>query len=375
MATIDNTGITPKSLSEYASDLEDIFRGALGSDLSLDGETPQGQLIGSLALLLAQIDEALVFVAGGLSLESATDFQLYDWGDLLDIRRKIGTKTTVTATLTGISGTAIPRGAKAQTELEDIFVTTIASVIGNTGSVEVEMEAEEIGEIALAALSLSSPLDNISGWSGISNAADGDIGTNNETPDAYRERYRGIVAKNSLNSIQAIESSVREVDDVEYAKVFDNSTRANDEDSLNGTRILPNSFVVLVRGGIDADINEAIGDVKPLGVPYDLIKTTFVDLALTFEINAVDGVFPSDGIDLLEEYIIDWVANLAIGQPFVDSRVYEALVRVPGFNVSTPGTGVPIFALEGGGVRPAAPEGKHVYRITEDDITISIASP
>ena len=90
MATVTPQGIEPTTLDGYVAALGAAFRTALGQDLNLEPETPQGQLIGVLAVTLAEADEALVAVANGVSRDRALGIQLDDLGSLLGVPRLEG---------------------------------------------------------------------------------------------------------------------------------------------------------------------------------------------------------------------------------------------------------------------------------------------
>ena len=90
MARVTPQGIEPTTLQGYIDTLESAFRSALGSDLDLAPETPQSQLIGTLALTLAAADEALVAVGNGMSRSRALGAQLDDLGSLLGVPRLEG---------------------------------------------------------------------------------------------------------------------------------------------------------------------------------------------------------------------------------------------------------------------------------------------
>ena len=90
MARVTAQGIEPTTLQGYIEALEAAFRSALGQDLDLAPETPQSQLIGTLALTLTEMDEALVAVANGTSRNRALGAQLDDLGSLLGVERSPG---------------------------------------------------------------------------------------------------------------------------------------------------------------------------------------------------------------------------------------------------------------------------------------------
>ena len=90
MARVTAQGIEPTTLQGYIEALEAAFRTALGAELDLAPETPQSQLIGTLALTMVQADEALVAVGNGMSRSRALGVQLDDLGSLLGIPRLEG---------------------------------------------------------------------------------------------------------------------------------------------------------------------------------------------------------------------------------------------------------------------------------------------
>ena len=90
MARVTAEGIEPTTLQGYINALEAAFRSALGPDLDMAPETPQSQLIGVLALTLAEADEALVAVGNGMARSRALGVQLDDLGSLLGIPRLEG---------------------------------------------------------------------------------------------------------------------------------------------------------------------------------------------------------------------------------------------------------------------------------------------
>ena len=90
MARVTAQGIEPTTLQGYIDVLEAAFRSALGEDLDLAPETPGAQLVGTLALTLTEVDEALVAVGNGMSRSRALGVQLDDLGSLLGIPRLEG---------------------------------------------------------------------------------------------------------------------------------------------------------------------------------------------------------------------------------------------------------------------------------------------
>ena len=98
---IDETGVQATDLESYVSLLEEKFKDSLGQDLDVSPETPQGQLIGLFALALTNIDEDLVALSNGMSLNTAAGNQLDAFGTMLQIFRRPGTPSEGNVTFEG----------------------------------------------------------------------------------------------------------------------------------------------------------------------------------------------------------------------------------------------------------------------------------
>ena len=214
MAVVDQAGISPTDLAGYVERLEALLRDALGADLDLAPETPQGQLAGLFGLLLAEIDEGLVNVANGMSHHTAAGSQLDDWGSLLGIPRITGERSTVTATLSGAAGTVVPAGSRVETTEGAIFRVDTDVVIGASDSVDALMRSAEAGPIVAEAGTLTRLVDIFSGWTGVTNVEDAALGRADESDADYRARYRSTVAHRSGSGLEAIRARVLQVDGV-----------------------------------------------------------------------------------------------------------------------------------------------------------------
>lgn len=262
MAVVDKTGIIPATLDEYKEILEERFLAEFGEELSLEPETPQGQMVGIMALALTEIDEQLVELAQAMSLHTAAGPQLEELGSILDIRRFLGSKSRVTATLRGTVGVTVPQGSIAATA-DGIQFTSVSSAVlaGDTG-VEVIFEAVQIGAIEVAAGDLSQRVTEIPGWSYITNASPATVGQDQESDSAYRLRYGARTAHGSLGALDSLRAAIQEAG-ATYIKIEENFTdepRRVKDFTING-----HSVVIIVEGGTDSDITEAITSRKTLG--------------------------------------------------------------------------------------------------------------
>ena len=151
MAIVTSEGIAPTTLAGYLTRFGTAFRTALGSDLDLAPESPQGQLIEQLALILTQEDEALVAIGNGQSADRAIGRQVDDLYSLLDVTRLLSTHSSVDVTLSGVASTVIPDGARARTAAGDLFALVSRITIPVAGTVTATMRAVEVGPVMAAA--------------------------------------------------------------------------------------------------------------------------------------------------------------------------------------------------------------------------------
>ncbi|MEE9451366.1 MAG: baseplate J/gp47 family protein [Gammaproteobacteria bacterium] len=263
MAVITDTGITSTSLNEYKTQYETAFKNALGDDLDLDPQTPQGQMIGILALNSSVIDDALVLAFQQLNILDAAGNQLDAYGAQFDIERSSATRSKTIVTVTGVATTIIPQGSQAKTTNGDLFSATGNITIGGGGSGTGEFEAVDTGAIAIDANTLTQIVDVVSGWETIDNPSDGTLGEDRETDSEFRIDYFNKLQKNALSTTDAIRSNILSLDSVIDARVFENDT--NNLVVKQDVGLLPHSIAVVVEGGIPQLIGQTIADTKTLG--------------------------------------------------------------------------------------------------------------
>ena len=391
---ITEAGIIGESLTDWKTKLEAIFKEALGNDLDLSPETPQGQLIGVLALTLAQSDEVAVSIANGRSVSRAVGRQQEDIASLVSITRRAGERSRVTATITGEAGAEVPEGMIARTEPGgDDFRVITATLIPAGGSVNTVMESAEIGAIQAAAGSLNRLVTPPSGIETITNAAAATPGRPKETDAEFRKRYMDAIARIGTGYKEAIRSKIMEQPNVMDAEVFDNVTNATV--TKQGINIGAHSIIAIVYGGQAADIAQAIRETKPLGIgttgttSHEIDGTTYryepvdeVALAITLQIRVRTG-FPSDGIGRIRENIVAWAegefdvaaegtfdtTGLSIGENINLERLRTPINAVHGHDIVT----LTVREKTNSGTQALTdPELNELQTIAAADISISI---
>ena len=355
MPTYSSQGFSPVTLAGYKTLLEDVFKDALGQDIDVSSETPTGQLVGGLSLLLAVVDESEISLSNAHSLLRSSGIQVDDQLSILNILRMDAQHSTAGVTITGEPGTTVPRGARASTTSGDVFETSSAIVILSSGSASVSMRAVEPGPIVADAGTLTRINDVISGWEGVTNAAAATLGRDVETDLAAKRRQRRHIGRNARGSLAAIEAAVREMEGVSDALVVDNPTNASVNE--RGETINARSIYVVAEGGSNAAVATAISQSKPAGTPMSGTQATNIsvfnaqgqvvgtraitfsrvfDVPVTATVNiTLDAEFPADGTAAILDAIIGYFDTLGISS-FVDSdRLRAAIVATPGHTVTS----------------------------------------
>ena len=263
MITVDGTGVTAASLDGWIERLQELMRGALGDDLSLEAQTPQGQLIGVLSLMLVELGEAFVALAATTSVDHAVGAQLDAIGSVLDVYRVEATRSMVTATVTGVGGTNLPQGSRAKTVPGGREFRTVSDVVLSAAGVPVEMEAVETGPVDAAAGSLTEIVTLVVGWETVTNPSIAALGGDRQADGSYRTTYLARTAHSSVGPLAALEAAL---EDALAGKTrrLENSTDA--AVVVQEWTVPAHSILVVAEAGTDADVVRAVETHRGMGV-------------------------------------------------------------------------------------------------------------
>lgn len=260
------TGSIVPDTATLKAEVQAEFRAALGEDLSLDDETPQGVLIvgevqsrsaaaANNAMLANQINPDL---AGGVFLDAICA--------LLGEERDPETRTLVRdVTLTGVAGTFIPAGARARTASGDVFATVGANTLG-AGSTAVDFLAVRGGPVPCGIGALSLIVDAVLGWEGVTNPSAGLLGAFTQSDESLRLRRRQTLARQGLSTPEAVVSDLYALPDVRSLAFRENIGDA--PATIDGILIGAHSVWVCVDGGTDDDIALALLGAKTAGAGW-----------------------------------------------------------------------------------------------------------
>ena len=177
----------------------------------------------------------------------------------------------------------------------------------------------------------------VTGWDGVGNAVAMVLGEDEETDADFRVRRLAALQGLGNATPDAIRGDVLSVEGVLSVTVFENDT-----DVVDGGGRPPHSIEVLVDGGTDVTIAQAIWDSKAGGIAtysstadsgtavdsqgnnqnIDFSRPTDIPIYLDITLT-VDGDYPTDGDAQVEAAVLVWALTLEIGE---DVIVYPYLV-------------------------------------------------
>lgn len=247
----------PDEADILAGRLTDLAN-AIGTSMSKDLTTPQGQIAISDTAIIADKNNQLLAIVNQINPDISSGRFQDAIGRIYFIDRISATGTTVTATCTGLVGKTIPAGSLAQDSSGYIYESVDSGQIGTDGSVLIIFKNKTAGPIPCPSGALNQIYQSVDGWSGISNTAPGVLGNDVESRSNFEVRRRQSVARNSRNQDASVLSALLATNGVLDAYVWSNRTAATVNKGTTSYPVLAHSIFISVYGGADADVAESI---------------------------------------------------------------------------------------------------------------------
>lgn len=326
MGSLSDTGYKVKTQNEYFDEEQALYK-AIDPDWLLDPSSPDGLKCAHDAEVFNALDEAVKQAYDARDPNKATGNDLDVLRALTGSSRSQGTPSTVTLSLTGVPSTTIPMGSRVQTTSGVQFQTDSDVVIGNDGTAQVDSHCTQNGAIEVSSNTLTSIVDNVSGWYSVTNRTIANIGTDRDSDSVFRAKSAKAVARAGSAQKDSIYGEIFAVEGVRKVRIYENKTNSDEQHDITNPHGLPShSLAIIVDGGVNAEVAQAIYNKLCPGVmlyaagsavnetiysknypnSYDVI--TFarpVDVPVTIAVTVQDpmGTLPSD--DEVEELIRD----------------------------------------------------------------------
>ena len=335
---------------ELLDALEYKARELFGSKANLTVRSPLGVFLRIFAWMLNIMFSLMEDVYNSRFVDTAAGTSLYNLGKAIGLRLLPAQKASGYVTFTGTPGTAIPTGFLLRTIAGLQYAVLVEGRIGEDGSVTLPVQAVGTGSDYNAAAGtvreITNPLDGVTSCT---NAAAIDGGQGRETDEEFRDRYAKSVDYAGGVNIDAIAGEIlQNVDAVYSATGYENDT-----DEVNALGIPPHCVEIVVYGGLDQDIAEAIFRRKAGGIQtygnktiqvigtsgqsFDIRFSRPTTIPVYVKINNLktNSSFPTDGKDLITAALIEHIggdatSGLNIGEDVLFMALPGVILSVSG---------------------------------------------
>lgn len=393
------TGFVPKTLEIIREEINESLTDFFGPSLDLENGL-LARFVGILAERYAELWELAEAVNSAQDPDKATEAALDALCLLTGTFRIEAASSTVTLTLTGTPTSVVPATSRASTTTTGKkFLTTASATIGavaawvastayaqgvrvtnasrvyqcvtagtsagaggptttaaaitdntvtwrylgeGTGAIDVEAQATETGIIVAASGDITQIETPAGGWQSVINVLDATVGYDTQSDEALRLTREEELSQAGTSTAEAIRAEVLALSGVTSVTVFENTTDITDIDGVPA-----HSVEVLVRGGDDAAIGEALLDQVAAGVgthgntttnPVDSEGVTHtikfsrpaeINIGITISL-VKDTTYPVDGDAQVEAAIVAFGNAQKCGKNAVASSVSAQAFKVTG---------------------------------------------
>ena len=218
-------GIVVPDTSATLAQVQEEWQAALGADLIVTPDTPQGVMINAEALARNNVINNNAALANQINPNIAGGVFLDAIGLLTGIQRNAQTPTSVTmVTITGVPGTSIPTGAQAQTAAGDLFQLVQGVTIPSGGTTTGNFQSVAFGAIPCAENALNEIVTGVIGWETVNNGSSSITtqGNTTQSDQAFRAFRLNTLAFQGLSLMEAITSALYATPGVESLSALEN---------------------------------------------------------------------------------------------------------------------------------------------------------
>jgi uncharacterized phage protein gp47/JayE len=335
--TITAAGITIPSYNDIYTSLQASAQAIYGSDVYLDPDSQDGQMLAIYAKAYNDQNNAIVTVYNSFSPSYAQGVLLSLLVRINGLTRDVATNSSVYVTLTGNSDAVVTNGVVQDTQGN--LWNLPASVTITDGSVSgILATAQQVGAINVGIGTVTTIFTPQLGWTGVTNPAASIPGAPVETDAALRIRQAGSVSLPASSPLGAIYAAIGEIPGVTQWTVYENNSAITD---TNG--VPSHSISVIVLGGNSTTIAEIIQLTKSEGTgtygttsvvvtdPQSGLPITInfyilvqVPIYVSVSITGIAAPIPPDSAvtQAIQNAIAASVSGLAIGEDVYYSQLY-----------------------------------------------------
>lgn len=330
---IDASGIHAPTYQDILSYLKAQYQAIYGSDVYLENDSQDGQLLALFAAALNDANSMAIAVYNSYSPSTAQGVGLSSVVKINGLARNIPTKSTVDLTIVGVAGTTINNGIVTDTNNNRWFLPT-SVVIPPNGQIVVTATAEFAGAVSAVANSVNQIATPTRGWQTANNQLDAVTGSSVESDAALRRRQALSTMLPSVTAFDGIIGAISAVAGVTRYQGYENDTDLTDSNGIPS-----HSLAFVVEGGDATSIANAIASKKTpgagtygstqvtladaYGIPHTIrfFRPTPVTINVAINIVPLVGYTTQTGNDVVDA-IVNYINTSAIGETVSYSKLF-----------------------------------------------------
>lgn len=245
------------------------WRDALGQDLVVDDETPQGTLIngetaartGVVRLNAAVANQINPRNAGGIFLDGICAF--------LGLKRS-GAKPSINRScpMTGAANTSVPAGAQVRDENGYVWRLTQGLTLDSDGNATGTFQCDTAGPIACPAGTMHTIITQVLGWETVTNTDAAELGRERQSDSSLRALREVTLGRQGISVNEAIISGLYDPA-VGVRSLAYRENETGQEKEIDGITLKPHSIYVCCDGGLDGDIAMCLLREKTVGAGWN----------------------------------------------------------------------------------------------------------
>lgn len=332
---IDSTGLHIPTYNDLRDHIISEVRSVFGTDIYLDNDSMDYQLISILSLKIYDTYLAIQLAYNNRGPATSIGAGLDSIVKLNGIRRKSDTFSSCPVIITGDAGTTILNGSIVD-QNNNVWNLPARVDIPDGGSISVSAVCTISGPVVALANTLNKINSPTKGWISVNNAVPAVLGQTAETDSQLRARQAVSTALPSQALLDGTSAGVISVPGVLRSRVYENDTNVVDANGLP-----PHSITAVVEGGSDTDIAQQIylrkgvggytnGDVvvpilDSFGVPTNIrfFRPTYVSTFVDIKIRKLSGYILGT-----DSQIVDGVVNSIKGCDIGQDVSYLTLLGI-----------------------------------------------
>lgn len=261
---LDASGLQISELADIVADLTAKMQAAYGSDINVDPNSPDGQLINIFSQAVRDQLELLSQVYASFAVDQAFGSSLDRLVSLNGLVRRGGSFTLTNVTITTDRALTLPgldadinnpdgAGFTVSDDAGNQFILAATAVIGASGAHVLSFRAKAVGAVQTIPNTITNQITIVLGVTVVNNPTSAaTVGVDEESDLALKTRHAQAFALASVGPADAIEAAINQVAGVTDSFVYDNDTSGT-----VGT-VPARSIWAIVEGGVDADVAAAI---------------------------------------------------------------------------------------------------------------------